>query len=297
MRRRNVSGRSWPLAALATLLGGCSAVLDPVGPVGTGERIILLDSVAIMLAIVVPTIVAILAFAWWFRAGNARAQYRPQWEYSGRLELLVWSVPALVILFLGGIAWISSHELDPAAPLSSTRVPLDIEIVSLDWKWLFIYPQTQVASVNRLVVPTGTPLRLHVTSASVFNSFFVPRLGSQIYAMNGMETRLNLQADLAGIYPGLSAQFSGDGFSGMSFDVEAVPPAQFERWRTAAREHGAALDATSYRQLLQPSQDVIPYTYRTVEAGLFDAIVTRRMPDGPGPPPTPAPGSTNIQGQ
>ena len=184
------------LSVVLISLAAChTAVLSPAGPIGEGERTVLLDSLAIMLAIVVPTIVTILAFAYWFRASNTRARYLPEWEYSGRLELIVWSIPALVVFFLGGIAWISAHLLDPAEPLKSKAEPLEVEVVSLDWKWLFIYPRQGVASVNRMIVPAGVPLDLKITSASVFNVFFVPQLGSEIYAMYGMTTRLNLQAD------------------------------------------------------------------------------------------------------
>ena len=273
------------LAVLLVLLAAChTAVLSPAGPVGAANRIVLLDSLAIMLAIVVPTIVAILAFAYWFRASNTRARYLPEWAYSGRLELIVWSIPALVVFFLGGIAWISSHLLDPAEPLKSEAKPLEVQVVSLDWKWLFIYPGENVASVNRMVVPAGVPLDLKITSASVFNVFFVPRLGTMIYAMYGMTTRLNLQADRPGVYPGLSAHFSGDGFPGMAFDVHAVPPEQFAQWAAATRALGPVLDEAAYRKLLRQSQDVSPYNYRSVQAGLFDDIVEQRLPPGKGPP-------------
>src|SRR6516162_10805437 len=154
------------LAMVLISLAAChTAILSPVGPVGEGNRIVLFDSVAIMLGIVVPTIVAILAFAFWFRASNTRARYLPEFAYSGRLELLVWSIPALVILFLGGIAWISAHLLDPAEPLKSKAKPVEVQVVSLDWKWLFIYPEQNVASINHMVVPTGVPLNLRITSA------------------------------------------------------------------------------------------------------------------------------------
>jgi cytochrome o ubiquinol oxidase subunit 2 len=271
--------------ALPVLLSGCGAtVLSPIGPIGAAERIILLDSVAIMLTIVVPTIVATLAFAWWFRAGNTRARYLPTWQYSGRLELLVWSVPALIVLFLGGVAWIGAHDLDPARALDSSAKPLEVEVVSLDWKWLFIYPGQRVASVNRLVVPTGVPLHLRVTSATVMNVFFVPRLGSEIYSMNGMATQLNLQADSRGSYQGLSANFSGDGFAGMHFDVQAVTAADFDSWTAAARQGATVLDDTSYRGLLRQSENVEPYTYADVQPGLFNRIVSRQLPPGEGPP-------------
>jgi cytochrome o ubiquinol oxidase subunit 2 len=266
-------------------LAAChTAVLSPAGPVGEANRIVLLDSLAIMLAIVVPTIAAILAFAYWFRASNTRARYLPDWAYSGRLELIVWSIPALVVFFLGGIAWISSHLLDPAEPLRSKAEPLEVQVVSLDWKWLFIYPQQNVASINYMVVPAGVPLNLRITSASVFNVFFVPRLGTMIYAMYGMTTRLNLQADQPGVYPGLSAHFSGDGFPGMAFDVNAVSAEEFTQWASATRSSGPVLDEAAYRELLRQSQNVSPYTYRSVQTGLFDDIVEQRLPPGEGPP-------------
>jgi cytochrome o ubiquinol oxidase subunit II len=272
-----------PLALI--LLAAChTAVLSPVGPVGEGNRTILLDSLTIMLAIVVPTIVAILAFAYWYRASNTRARYLPDFAYSGKLELIVWSIPALSVFFLGGIAWISAHLLDPAVPLRSKAEPVEVQVVSLDWKWLFIYPQQNVASVNQMVVPTGVPLNLKITSASVFNVFFVPRLGSMIYAMYGMTTQLNLQADRAGVYPGLSAHFSGDGFPGMAFDVHAVSAEQFTQWTVATRATGPVLDEAAYRELLKQSQNVSPYTYRSVHTGLFDDIVEQRLPPGEGPP-------------
>ncbi|HEX5458943.1 MAG TPA: COX aromatic rich motif-containing protein [Steroidobacteraceae bacterium] len=249
----------------------------------------MIDSLAIMLAIVVPTIAATLAVAWWFRASNGRARYRPAFAYSGRVELIVWSIPALVIFFLGGVAWISAHKLDPARPLPASVPPLEIQVVSLDWKWLFIYPKQSVASINRLVVPAGVPFHLRITSASVYNVFFVPRLGSEIYAMYGMTTQLNLEADEPGTYLGLSAHFSGDGFPGMSFDVDAVQSAQFARWLIRARSAGRPLDARSYRSLLQQSENVKPYTYSGVESGLFDSIVRGELPPGSGPTrPTPA---------
>jgi cytochrome o ubiquinol oxidase subunit II len=280
--------RAAVLAALATpllLLQGCSGgLLSPVGPVGLAERTILLNSVAIMLAIVVPVILATLAFAWWFRASNTRARYLPTFEYSGRIELIVWSIPALVVFFLGGIAWIGSHDLDPARPLPSSQKPLEVDVVSLDWKWLFIYPDQGVASINQLIAPVGVPLHLRITSASVLNVFFVPRLGSEIYAMNGMTSQLNLQADEPGRYHGLAAHFSGDGFSDMDFELHAVPPAQFSDWAANARAAGEpTLDAASYRQLLVQTQNVKPYTYRAVLPGLFDAIVNQKLPPGLGP--------------
>jgi cytochrome o ubiquinol oxidase subunit 2 len=275
--------RSFIPLLLLSLAGCHTAVLSPAGPVSEGERIVLLDSLTIMLAVGIPTIVVTLLFAYWFRASNPRARYRPDFAYSGRLELLVWSIPALVVFFLGGIAWISAHLLDPAEPLKSKVEPLEVEVVSLDWKWLFIYPQQNVASVNRMVVPVGVPLNLKITSASVFNVFFVPQLGSEIYAMYGMTSRLNLQADRPGVYMGLSAHFSGDGFPGMNFDVNAVSPGEFAGWVAAARTAGPVLDEAAYRGLLKQTQDVSPYTYRSVSTGLFDRVIRQELPPGEGP--------------
>jgi cytochrome o ubiquinol oxidase subunit 2 len=272
-----------PLLALA----GCEpGLLDPAGPVGAGERTILYDSLAIMLCIVVPVIVLTAWFAWWFRAGNPRARYRPDFTYSGQLELLVWSIPLLVIIFLGGIAWVGSHDLDPPRPLASKTKAIEVDVVSLDWKWLFVYPQQGVASVNRLVMPVGTPVTFRVTSGTVMNSFFVPRLGSQIYAMAGMENRVNLMADKAGSYRGLSAHYSGEGFANMQFAADAVSPAQFAAWVAGARAAGPVLDDAAYFKLGEAKGNVAPYTYRAVPAHFFETAVAhaiappRVAPDG-----------------
>ena len=260
----------------AILLSACEpGVLNPAGLVSGAAHIILLDSVGIMLAIVVPVILATLAFAWWFRAGNARARYQPDWAYSGQLELLVWSVPALVVIFLAGIAWIGSHELDPPRALAAAPgvKPLRVEVVSLDWKWLFIYPDQGIATVNRLVIPAGRPVSFALTSATVMNSFFVPQLGSQIYTMAGMTTKLNLQADHPGTYRGRSVNYSGKGFPGMTFAVDAVPPVGFDAWVARTKTAGPVLDGHGYMMLLKESENVAPYSYRAAAPGLFDAIV------------------------
>jgi cytochrome o ubiquinol oxidase subunit 2 len=256
-------------------------VLDPHGPIAAAEHTILMDATAIMLAVIVPVIVLTLAFAWWFRAGNQRARRDPEWAYSGPVEVTVWSIPALIVMFLGGIAWIGSHDLDPARPIESTRPPLTVQVVSLDWKWLFIYPDLGVASVNRMVVPAGTPLRLQLTSASVMNSFFVPQLGSQIYTMGGMTTSLNLRADTPGTYAGLSANFSGDGFSDMRFDAVALAPGEFERWLAGVRAGPDTLDAPRYATLARPGIAAAPASFAHVSPGLFHTIVAATA--GPAP--------------
>ena len=279
----------------AMMLGGCTeGVLDPKGPIALAERQILFNALGIMLAIVIPVILAILGFAFWFRASNERARYRPDFTYSGRLELLVWSIPAMTVLLVGGVAWIGAHDLDPGKPISSTVKPVNVEVVSLDWKWLFIYPDQGVATVNQLVVPAGTPVNFRLTSATVWNSFFVPQMGTMIYTMPRMTTRLNLEADKVGVYNGLSSHFSGDGFPGMQFQVQALPADQFAMW--AQNAHGSALklDGAGYAQLSKPSSYVKPMTYGAVVPGLFDAIVANRAPPNPVPPPQhnkPVPGS------
>jgi cytochrome o ubiquinol oxidase subunit II len=278
---------NWLLSALplssTLLLGGCDAVvLDPKGPIGIAEKTILIDSLAIMLAIVIPTIAATFAFAWWFRASNTRATYLPDFTYSGRLELIVWAIPLLTIMLLGGVIWIGSHDLDPAKPLAS-KTPVEIQVVSLDWKWLFIYPNQSVASVNQLVVPAGVPIHFSLTSASVMNAFFIPQLGSMIYTMNGMMTQLNLRADTPGTFLGLSSHFSGDGFSDMRFDVLTVSEERFAAWIDVARNSGRTLDAGSYAALARQSTNTSPFTFGAVEPALFQQIVAQQLPPGPGP--------------
>jgi cytochrome o ubiquinol oxidase subunit 2 len=278
------AGRCAAVVATPIVLTGCQlAVLDPQGFIGLSERTLLIDSLAIMLAIVVPTIAATLAFAWWFRASNTRAIYLPDFEYSGRVELIVWSIPLLTVILLGGVAWIGSHELDPAKPLASNTPPLEIQGVSLDWKWLFIYPNQRVASVNQLVVPTGVPLHFSLTSGSVMSAFFIPQLGSMIYTMNGMRTQLNLQADQPGTFHGLASHYSGDGFSDMHFDVRAMPPDQFSAWIEGTRNTGPTLDSASYTALARQSINTSPFTFGAADPALFQQIVTQQLPPGPGP--------------
>jgi cytochrome o ubiquinol oxidase subunit 2 len=258
----------------AGLLGGCTeGILDPKGPIAAADRQILLNALGIMLAIVIPVILATLGVAYWFRASNERAQYRPNFAYSGRLEMLVWSIPAMTVFLVGGVAWVGSHDLSPRKPIASTVKPLRVQVASLDWKWLFIYPDEGVASVNSLTIPVGTPVSFELTSSGVMNSFFVPQLGSQIYTMAGMTTRLHLQADQPGNYRGMSAQFSGEGFADMHFNVEAVAPAKFLEWIAATRNAGVELNATTYADLAKPSALVAPFTYRSVAPGLFDRIL------------------------
>jgi len=273
-------------AAVSLVTAGCNrGILDPAGPIAAQEKQILINSTAIMLAIIIPTMIATIAFAWWYRRGNSKATYRPDWEYSGAIEMVVWAIPALTIMLLGGITWIGSHDLDPAKPLKSNVPALNVEVVSLDWKWLFIYPDQGIATVNQLVVPAGTPVNFRLTSATVWNAFFVPQMGSMIYTMPRMATHLNLQADRQGVFEGRSAHFSGDGFPGMEFKVQSLPPDQFAMWAQGSRGAGPVLDGRGYAELSKPSSYVKPITYGAVAPGLFDAIVANRAPPDPVPPP------------
>jgi cytochrome o ubiquinol oxidase subunit 2 len=257
-------------------------ILDPQGPIGAADKTILIDSLAIMLAIVLPTIIAVFGFAYWFRASNPKARYLPHWAYSGRIELVVWSIPTLTIILLGGVAWIGAHQLDPAKPVEGSAPPLRIQAVSLDWKWLFIYPDQNVATINTLTVPAGVPLQFQLTSASVMNVFFIPQFGSMIYTMNGMTTRLNLRADSPGTFGGLSAHFSGDGFSDMHFDVHVVPSEAFSKWAQDASRAGQSLDEHRYEQIAKPSMKDQPAIYRLADPGLFQSIATQKIPPSPG---------------
>src|SRR5260221_6523113 len=262
----------------AATLGGCTeGVLDPQGPIAVADREILLNSLGIMLAIVIPVILAILGVAFWFRASNERARYRPNFTYSGRLEMLVWSIPAMTVFLVGGVAWVGSHDVSPRKPIGSRVNPLRVQLASLDWKWLFIYPDQGVASVNYLAIPVGTPVSFELTSSGVMNSFFVPQLGTQIYTMPGMVSRLHLQADQLGSYRGMSAQFSGEGFADMYFNVEAVAPEKFSEWVDTARNVGMDLNVTTYAELAKPSASVAPFTYRLVAPGLFGSIRVSEM--------------------
>ena len=269
----------WPVVCAAVLLASCqqAGVLDPQGPIASAQLLLLINSTEIMLVVVVPVILATLGFAWWYRSSNPRASRSSDEAYEGRIEFVTWSIPALIVILLGGVIWIGSHQLDPRAPIPADAKPLRVDVVALDWKWLFIYPDQGIAAVNQLVVPVGTPVNFRLTSATVMNSFFVPQLGSQIYTMGGMTTHLNLLADKPGEYPGFSANFSGDGFAEMRFIVKAVPAGDFDAWVAQVRGSGSALDDAAYAALAKPSNAVPPTTYRSVEPKLFERIIEQTV--------------------
>jgi cytochrome o ubiquinol oxidase subunit 2 len=285
--RSGVPHRPWRLLRWlgvcvgAVLVCSCrqQGVLDPQGPIASAQLLLLINTTGIMLVVVVPVIVATLAFAWWYRSSNAHAKRSEELAYEGRIDFVIWSIPALVVILVGGVTWISTHDLDPRAPIATNVKPLEVDVVSLDWKWLFIYPDQGIAAVNQLVIPTGTPVNFRLTSATVMNSFFVPQLGSQIYTMAGMTTHLNLLADKPGEYPGMSANFSGDGFANMRFIAKAVPAADFDTWVAQVRGSGLALDLPGYAALAKASQAVPPMTFRAVDPKLFERIVDQTALD------------------
>lgn len=238
LRKYNKSLGWLSLFAGTVLLSGCnSALLDPKGQIGLEQRSLILTAFGLMLIVVIPAILMAVGFAWKYRASNKDAKYSPNWSHSNKVEAVVWTVPILIIIFLAVLTWKTTHALEPSKPLAHDEKPITIEVVSMDWKWFFIYPEQGIATVNEIAFPANTPVYFKVTSNSVMNSFFIPRLGSQIYAMAGMQTRLHLIANEPGTYDGISASYSGPGFSGMKFKAIATPDrAEFDQWVAKAKQ-------------------------------------------------------------
>ena len=278
MKEKTLRGAMSSVAiGLITLLSGCSNldILDPKGSVGVAERDLIATSTWAMLIVVIPVIALTLLFAWRYRASNKSAEYRPNWSHSTGIEIAVWTIPTLIILFLGVLTWKSTHELDPYRPLESSVKPINVEVVALDWKWLFIYPDLGIASVNQLAIPVGTPVNFNITSDSVMNSFFIPQLGGQIYAMAGMQTKLHLIADEAGDYAGESANFSGKGFSDMKFRALATNPEQFNAWVEKVKASSGRLDMNEYNTVAQPSEKAPVRYFSSVDPKLFHNIIAK----------------------
>jgi cytochrome o ubiquinol oxidase subunit 2 len=274
----SLAGRiALPFMLLA--LAGCDRIelLDPKGPIGEQEKNLILIAVGLMLLVVVPVMALTVYFAWRYRESNTKATYAPKWSHSTGIEVVVWSIPCVIVLALAVLIWKTTHSLDPYKPLESQATPVNVEVVSLDWKWLFIYPDYGVASVNELAVPTGAPINFRLTSDSMMNSFFIPELGTQVYTMAGMQTQLHLVADQPGTYPGRSASFSGPGFSDMNFDTHAMSWDQFKAWVKQAKSAPAILDEATFKALEAPSEKTPPTIYASAVPGLFERIVDRFM--------------------
>ena len=271
------------LFPLAAMLAGCNAVvLAPAGDIAAQQRDLILIATFLMLLIIIPVLALVVIFARKYRHGNEHADYQPDWDHSTHLELVIWAAPLAIIICLGAVTWVGTHLLDPyrqlgriapGQPVSADMTPLEVEVVALDWKWLFIYPQYNIASVNELVAPVDRPISFTLTSSSVMNSFYIPALAGQIYAMPGMQTRLHAVVNQPGSYKGFSANYSGHGFSGMHFEFRGVDPAGFDQWVTDVRGADAQLDRKLYLELEKPTEKVPVTHFAGVENGLYTAIV------------------------
>ncbi len=277
------ASRLLPLLAAIPLLAGCNmVVLEPAGDIARQQGNLIVVSTVLMLLIIVPVMALTVFFAWRYRAANKEATYTPDWDHSTQLELVIWAAPLLIIICLGALTWVATHLLDPARPLARTAAgvplaadvkPLEVNVVALDWKWLFIYPEQGIATVNELAVPVDRPIRFRISASSVMNSFYIPALAGQIYAMPGMETRLHGVFNHEGNFAGFSANYSGAGFSNMRFAVKSLSADGFARWADAAKGAGQSLDRTAYLQLERPSEKEPVRHFASVDPQLFDAVV------------------------
>ncbi len=266
------------VAGFAVLLHGHTvAVLNPKGQVAAKELHLMITATMLMLIVVVPVFVLTFWISWKFRASNTQAVYTPDWDHNRLIETIWWGVPTLLILALSVITWQSSHELDPFKPLASTQPPLTIQVVALQWKWLFIYPEQHIATVNYVQFPVNTPVNFVITSDAPMNSFWIPQLGGQIYAMSGMSTRISLLADQSGTYQGSSANLSGHGFAGMKFAATAQPTADFDSWVDSIKRAPNTLSSSQYAQLAKPSSNNPMAAYSHPGEGLYDDIVMKYM--------------------
>lgn len=276
-----------PLRVLALLpvlaaLGGCNlVVMAPSGDIAAQQRDLIVISTVLMLLIIVPVMALTVFFAWRYRASNKEATYKPDWNHSTGLELVIWAAPLLIIIALGALTWMGTHLLDPyrkldriaaGQPVPTTTKPLEVEVVALDWKWLFIYPEQGIATVNELAAPVDRPIHFKLTSSSVMNSFYIPALAGQIYAMPAMQTRLHAVINRPGRYQGFSANYSGAGFSGMRFSFLGMSESDFESWVAKTKESEARLDRAAYLRLERPSENVAVQRFGATEPRLFDAI-------------------------
>jgi len=264
-----------------TLLGGCSTILlfDPKGPIGEAERFVIIAAIMLMMIVVIPVFIMNFWFPRKYRASNTESTYMPKWSHSPKIEFFMWAVPIVIVTVLAILAWTSTHSLDPYKPIPSAEKPVNIEAVCLDWKWLFIYPDHNIATVNQITFPVKVPVSFKITSDTVMASFFIPQLGSQIYAMAGMQTRLHLLADEPGVYSGHNQQFTGRGYADMHFKANAVSMEEFQSWVEKIRESPEKLDLDRYEKLAKPSDGYYPVTYfSSVKPDLFKYILHKYNP-------------------
>lgn len=266
------------LLAVVYPLTGCDMVLmDPKGAIGIEQRKLILTALGLMLIVVIPVIFMAIIFASKYRASNQQATYRPNWDHSNKIELVCWTIPIIIIIILAVITWKTTHQLDPYKPLESDKKPMTIQVISTDWKWVFIYPEENIATVNEIAIPIGVVINFKVTAESVMNSFFIPALGSQIYAMAGMQTKLHLIANEPGTYKGFSASYSGHGFSDMKFNVIAMPDTtSFDKWVQKVKSSSKTLDSmTTFNQLAKPSPNVSVTYFSSVKPNLYEELILK----------------------
>jgi cytochrome o ubiquinol oxidase subunit 2 len=253
------------------------AVLNPKGLVAIKERDLIITSALLMLIVVIPVFIMTFAFAWKYRASNTKAKYTPDWDHHLAAEFLWWALPCVIIIVLAVVAWRSAHDLDPFKPLESSKKPITIQVVALQWKWLFIYPEQNIATVNLVQFPEQTPVNFEITSDAPMNSFWIPQLGGQVYAMSGMSTKLHLEADLQGSFNGSSANISGRGFAGMKFTAKAVSQADFMEWVHLVKKVPIKLSLDEYNKLAIPSENNPVAYYSSEEQNLYDRVVMKFM--------------------
>lgn len=281
--------KKYVLTALALFLSGLvllitlyvyasdSAVLNPKGWVALQQRNLLFTATLLMLVVVVPVIIMTFVFAWKYRANNPKAKYTPDWDYSLLAESIWWGFPFIIIIVLSVITWKSTHELDPFKPIDTAVKPMRIQVVALQWKWLFIYPEQNIAAVNFVQFPENIPINFEITADAPMNSFWIPQLGGQIYAMPGMKTKLHLIANEAGNFRGSSANLSGKGFAGMTFVAKASSQEEFDAWVQAAKQSSNDLTLSEYHQLAEPSENNPVALYVLKDESLFEGIVMKYM--------------------
>lgn len=253
------------------------AIFNPKGWVAAEQKELIIVSVLLMLIAVVPVFVLLFSYAWKYRASNKKTKYTPNWDHDTKLQIFWWGFLSSIIFVLAIIAWKSSHALDPRKPLESNVQPITIQVVALQWKWLFIYPEQKIATVNLVQFPEDTPINFEITADAPMNSFWIPQLGGQMYAMNGMKTKLHLIADEIGDYRGSSNNISGEGFAGMTFVARASSKKDFDAWVEAIRFYGNNLDFIGYEQLAKPSKNNPQVLYTLAESDLFNRIIMKFM--------------------
>ena len=292
LQSKEIRGPAWLTAtALIAALTGCSetVVINPAGDVAAQQGDLVMLATGLMLIIIIPVILLTFFFAWKYRQSNTEAEYDPEWHHSTKLELIIWTVPLIIVIILGAITWISTHKLDPYRPLDRIDAqralapdvkPLEVEVVAMDWKWLFFYPEQGIATVNELAAPVDRPIHFKLTSTTTMNAFYVPDLAGMIYTMPGMQTELNAVINKEGVYKGMSSHYSGAGFSGMTFKFHGLSNEGFEQWIAKAKTEGKTLDRTTYLDLVKPSERNPVERFGKVDPKLYHTVLNRCVEEG-----------------